>query len=93
MTAKRSLVARGVPSLGSRGNDYRQVGGAGPSPLKALPGNKRKRYVSALPTELHQPELMAGLEPATTRLTVEVTVFYATGNSGREQTKAGIYAL
>ena len=41
-------------------------------------GNRRERNVSALPVELQKPKLLAGLEPATSRLAVEVTVLYAT---------------
>lgn len=36
-------------------------------------------HVSALPIELHEPKLAAGLEPATTRSQIEVTLTYAPG--------------
>src|SRR5690606_33686893 len=41
-------------------------------------GNRRKRYVGALPTELRRLTPTVGLEPTTTRLTIEVTVLYTT---------------
>ncbi len=45
---------------------------------KTKKGTNYKGNVSALPTELYIPKDVAGFEPATSQLTVEVTLIYTT---------------